>query len=247
MKKLWCILLLAIGFMSSAQPQLELFEKANSTYNDSDFPQAIRLYDSILKMDYESAELYYNLGNAHFKSNQLPLSILNYERSARLNPNDDDVKQNLKIAREATVDRFEELPKSIVKVVYLSTLQLFQPDGWGIVSLLFFGFLVLGCYLYLFTSIRRPGFITAVVSLLLGLGSLSFAYAHSSFLENNTPAVIMAPSSYVKSAPSETAEDAFILHAGTKANILDELNDWTKIRLIDGKIGWIKSADLTKI
>jgi tetratricopeptide (TPR) repeat protein len=248
MKRFWtfisCCLL---SVYAIAQNENALFDKANSAYTNNNFSSAIELYDSLVVLDYSSSALFYNLGNAYYKNGQLASAILNYERALRLDPYDEDIINNLGIAREKTIDRFETLPKPIIQNLSNGTVKLFTPSGWGIVSLLLFTMLGIGLFIYFFTPIRRPGFIIAVIGFVLGFFSLFMAYSHSSYLSNHIPAIIMSPSSYVKSAPSKSAEDVFILHEGTKAEILDELEGWKKIRLIDGKIGWIPKLDLSEI
>lgn len=60
-------------------------------------------------------------------------------------------------------------------------------------------------------------------------------------------AVIMASSVYIKSSPDEKGNDLFILHEGTKVDLLDQLNNWHKIRIANGSVGWMKSEDIEKI
>ena len=229
------------------QSEIDLFAKANVAYTNNEFSSAIDLYDSLVELNYSSSALFYNLGNAYYKNGQLAPAILNYERAASLDPYDADIKNNLAIAREKTIDRFEVLPKPIIRNISNGMIKLFSPSGWGVVSLIFFVLLAAGLFVYFFTTIRRPGFIIAATAFVLGFFSLFMAYTHSSYLESHVPAIIMSPSSYVKSAPSKSAEDVFILHEGTKAEVLDQLVGWKKIRLIDGKIGWIPATDLVEI
>jgi tetratricopeptide (TPR) repeat protein len=247
MKKFFYTLLIGLSLFGQSKGQSELFEQANAAYDAAEYDKAIDLYDSIVQQGFENVATYYNLGNAYYKKGELGASILYYEKAAQLSPRDVDIQNNLKVARKSVIDKFEVVPQPLVKTAYLGLVRWFQPDTWGWISLFFFVVLVLGCYFYLFTSMRKAGFSIALVGLIIGLASLSLAYAHTSYLEKNVPAIIMATSSYVKSAPSEGAEDAFILHEGTKAILLDELDDWSKIKLIDGKIGWIPSEDLRKI
>ena len=204
-------------------------------------------YQEISEQGYESTALYYNMGNAYFKSNQLAKAILYYERALQISPYDDDVKQNLKIAKEGTIDRFETVPHPLVRTAYVSILTALTPDNWAIVSVVCVLLLLAGTFMYLFTSFRRPGFVLGVAALLLGVLSISFAFGHQSYLQQNRPAVITATSSYVKSGPSDKAEDVFILHEGTSAVVTEDYEGWKKIKLPDGKVGWIESRDLVEV
>ncbi|MGB0175679.1 MAG: tetratricopeptide repeat protein [Owenweeksia sp.] len=247
MRKWMTLAAIILGFALHAQNPASDFEKANAAYKEEKYSEALNLYKSIREQGYESAELYYNMGNTYFKLGQTAPSILHYERAARLAPYDDDIQQNLKIANQGVIDRFEAMPKPLVRTAYLGILQLFSPNGWAWAALIFFTILAIGMALYLFTAARRPGFILGFFGLLLGILALALAFAHESYDRSHKPAIVMTPSSYVKTAPSATAEDAFILHEGTKAQVTDYLEGWKKIRLPDGKVGWIEAADITEV
>ncbi len=247
MRKLVTLAAFLLGMVLHAQVPVADFEKANAAYKAEQYNEALEIYQGIHKQGYESAALYYNLGNAYFKLGQTAPAILNYERAANLAPYDDDIRQNLEIANQGVIDRFEAMPKPLVRSAYLGILQLFSPDGWAWIALIFFCLMAIGLALYLFTVARRPGFIIGVLSMLLGIFSLTLAFAHSSYERSHKPAIVMVPSSYVKTAPSPTAEDAFILHEGTRALVTDYLEGWKKIKLPDGKVGWIEAADITEV
>ncbi len=247
MKKLAVILLSIITSFGYSQNLNQVFEEGNKLYQEKEYRQALDKYQEVSEQGYESSALYFNMGNAYFKSNQLAKAILYYERAQQLSPYDDDVKQNLKIAKEGTIDRFETVPQPLVRTAYLSILTALTPGGWAITAVVCLFLFVAGLGAYLFTSVRRPGFVVAVTGLLISILSISLAYGHQDYLQKNRPAVITATSSYVKSGPSEKAEDVFILHEGTSAVVTEDYEGWKKIKLPDGKVGWIESTDLIEI
>ncbi len=247
MKKLAAILFTLLASFGYSQNLPQSFEEGNKLYQEKEYQQALEKYQAIFDEGYESTALYFNMGNAYFKSNQLAKAILYYERALQLSPYDDDVKQNLKIAKEGTIDRFETVPQPLVRAAYLSILTALTPGGWALVATISLLLLLGGTFVYLFTSIRKPGFVVALVSLLFGALSISLAFGHQSYLQKNRPAVITATSSYVKSGPSDKAEDVFILHEGTSATVTEDYEGWKKIKLPDGKVGWIESGDLAEV
>lgn len=247
MKKLAVILFTLLASFGFSQNLEQTFEEGNKLYQDKEFRAALDKYQEVLDQGYESTALYYNIGNAYFKSNQVAKAILYYERALQLSPYDDDVKQNLKIAKEGTIDRFETVPQPLVRTAYLTILTALTPGSWGIVGVTCVLLFLAGTFMYLFTSIRRPGFVVGVAALLLGALSISLAFGHQTYLQNNRPAVITATSSYVKSGPSDKAEDVFILHEGTSAVVTEDYEGWKKIKLPDGKVGWIESGDLVEV
>jgi len=208
------------------------------------FQPGIDAYRSVLEQDKQSAPLFFNLGNAYFKSGQTAKAILSYERALRLNPGDPEVQQNLELARESVIDRFEEMPRPLFQTFFRNFVKLFSPDAWAVLTVAFGLFIITGGFLYLFTSFKRPGFILAVSALLLCGLSWFLAARHHALLQNNRAAIVMTQSSYVKSGPGEKAEDVFILHAGAKAVVKESYEGWSKIQLPDGKIGWIRSGDI---
>tara|TARA_Y100001934_G_C12311139_1_gene754977 strand:+ start:559 stop:1302 length:744 start_codon:yes stop_codon:yes gene_type:complete len=224
-----------------------LFEQANKAYQEEDFLKAVELYDSIAAQGEVSAALYYNLGNAHYENGALAKAILNYERALRLDPKDEEILHNLALAKSKRIDRFEEMPQNLFKAFRLSVLQLFQPDNWARLALGFLALALAGLALYLFSSYGRIGFVSLLGGSLLSLFSLIMAYSHQHYREEHPGLIIMSDSAYVKSGPGSEAEDLFILHAGTKGEQLDHFEGWTKLRLIDGKIGWLPDEDIEQI
>lgn len=247
MRALAILFLILTGLSLSAQDSPSRFQEANQAYLDGDFEAAILGYQDILTEDGKSASLYYNLGNAYYKSGQTARAILNYERALKLSPHDDDIRQNLEVARESVIDRFESVPQPLFKAFYQNLFQALQPDSWAWLSVAFGLILMAAVGIYLFSNQKRSGFGVAIAALLLALFSWFMAAQHHSYQEHNQAAIVMATNSYVKSGPGEKAEDVFILHAGTKAMVQESYDGWSKIKLPDGKIGWIHSGDLEVI
>lgn len=229
------------------QASTDEFQKGNEAYRNSNFEEAIYSYQSILEEGKQSAALFYNLGNAYFKTGQIAKAILNYERALRLQPGDGEILQNLELARESVIDDFEKMPQPLFKAFFTKLIKLLPPGGWAWLTVVFALLIAGGGFLYLFTAFKRPGFIAAVVGIIFCGLSWFFAQRHYSILQNNKEAIVMTASSYVKSGPGEKAEDVFILHAGTKATVNESYGGWSKIQLPDGKIGWIHSGDLEVI
>lgn len=245
------VILLSLSFFivaaNSLNAQNSLFKEANSAYQSEEYLLAIALYDSILHSGKESVALHYNLGNAYFQEGNIGYSILHYEKALRLKPQDEEILHNLDIARQKTVDRFEEIPENLFQASRLAIIRLLSPDNWARLALFSFLFASLGFTSYLFSSYLRIGFITILTGLSIGLLSIILAWSHESYLENNQEIILLEDSSYVKSGPSENADDVFILHEGTKALRLEQFENWSKIKLPDGKLGWLLSEELAAI
>ena len=76
----------------SAQINVEnIFSQANELYNKGSYIEAINNYKEIIKNDFHSAELYYNLGNAYYRLDSIASSVYYYEKALQLNPNDREI------------------------------------------------------------------------------------------------------------------------------------------------------------
>lgn len=229
------------------QTPADQFRTANELYQQEQFSEAAERYQSILTSDYQSAGIYYNLGNCYFNMNQLGPAILNYRRAQKLAPYDDEIRHNLELAQKSAIDDFETMPLPLFRSAYLKLLLLLTANTWALLAIFGIGLLVAGTFLYLFTAFKRFGFITGIVGMLGAVLFISFAIANNAYQQENVAAIVMATSSYAKSGPGDKAEDVFILHEGAQIKVIESFQDWRKIRLPDGKVGWIDAGDIEQI
>lgn len=234
-----------LTFQSQAQP-LALFDQANSAYQQERFEEAIVLYDSILNQGYEHAETFYNLANAHFRSGNLGLAILNYERTIQLNPKDEDAAHNLNLAQKQVVDEFNVVPTPALTRIFTDYSSIFSSSVWSIIGLSFLVFMVVLLGVFLFKS--RNTFLLTLAGVFFILALIFEGTAYGKYnLEQQEWAILTDLNGYVKSAPAERSQDLFILHEGTKVQVLDAFEGYSKIKLPDGKIGWIESQTISVI
>jgi tetratricopeptide (TPR) repeat protein len=247
MKQVIVLLLFLISTIISAQTADELFANANTLYKNGKHQEAIKLYEKIETAGNVSSELYYNLGNAYYKLNKVAPSIYNYEKAIQLDPLNEDALNNLIIAKRLTLDRIEELPKSILQKINKNFLQKFTYNTWAIIVILF-SFLAATLFLlYYFSytpSKKRLFFTTSILSFILLFITLTITYSQYNQSKNTVEAIIFSEEVEVKNAPTNDANEIFTLHEGTKVKILDAVDDWKKIKLVDGKIGWLLSKNL---
>ncbi len=229
-----------------ANPQ-DTLAAANALYEKGEYTNAVETYERLVETGFESEALFYNLGNAYYKSGQVGKSILNYERARLLDPDDEDIQQNLEIAGLSTVDRFEVLPKPLITTAYQGFFCALSPSNWAIVALMLLAMSTVSLWFYFFGSNKRLAFILSTLSFGLFAVSLFMGYQHYGYQQNNQAAIVMEASSYAKSGPSVKAEDVFILHEGTKVNVIEHFGEWYKVRLPDGKIGWLGTQDLALV
>ncbi|MDR0581513.1 MAG: tetratricopeptide repeat protein, partial [Prevotellaceae bacterium] len=237
------LLSLFAGQAASAVVADTLWVQANTFYANGQYPDAIRIYTEIEATDNVSPALYFNMGNAYFKQNELANAILYYERALRLSPGDAAIAYNLEMAQLRTLDRVDTLPEFFLFTWVRNLRQWASADTWAMLSL----FLVAGTLLCLSgfffirsVRLRKVSFFMAVACVLLAAGSITFAGFQRAEITAHDEAIIFPAVVTVKSAPDNTGKDLFILHEGAKVTIIDELSNWQNIRLRDGKEGWIE-------
>lgn len=247
-KLTFSIMLLIVGFAKAQDT--DTFEKANQAYGSEKYQEAIDGYTSILDKGKESPALYFNLANAYYKLSNIAPSIYYYEKALELAPSDADVKNNLKYAQNATIDAIDVIPEGVISRTVNKVTNSFTFNTWAWISVLgvvIFVILFLFYYFSDFTVKKRLFFITSGVSMVIAVLGLFFAFRQYNFVQNNKYAIVFAKETVVKSEPNLRSEATFELHEGTKLRVIDAVNDWKKIRLADGKIGWISSTDIKEL
>lgn len=224
-----------------------LFEKASSAYNEGQYEEAANLYHEILEQDLHSAALYFNLGNCYYKLNRVAPSIYYYEKALLLDPDDQEIKTNLAFARNMTLDAIEELPETDLNKAYASLTGVLNFDQWARLAVLLVLVFVIALSLFFVFRYPRPkriSFVVGMVALGLTIVAVVFAYVQYENFVEEQPAIIFAEETSVRTEPNDRSEQAFLLHEGTKVNVLEELNDWNRIELVNGQSGWILSENL---
>ena len=229
MKKI--VFFLLVQFVTlGAFAQEATIKEAEVAYTKEDYGKAIELYEGLLKTHGESAEIYYNLGNAYYKENKIAPAILNYERALLLDPGDGDIRFNLQLARQKSVDKIEPVGDFFLHRWFDKVQNMGAADSWAQIGIVCF-ILFIGCLILFFFSkwihLKKIGFYLGLVFLVLVI------FAN-----------IFAPTVTVKSSPDASGTDLFILHEGTKVSIKSKLGDWNEIEMEDGNVGWMPSKDM---
>ena len=170
--------ILAILFAATVFAQGDLLQKANEDYTKEQFKEAIDEYNKILMTNMESPEVYFNLGNAYYKTKQYTLAILNYERAKLLAPDDQDIEFNLQVANQKVVDSIQELPGIFIVRWWNAIVNSQTTDTWAVISIIcFVVFLILmGFYFFAKTSeVKRITFWSGCFLILFTIFSWSFA------------------------------------------------------------------------
>lgn len=228
----------------------DLFREGNNAYNQGDYQRAVIYYDSISSLGVHASELYFNLGNAYYKLNAIAPSILNYEKALLLDADNAQVRHNLAFAQNMTLDRFSSLPESDLKKATDRLLFLTSVRGWSLVVVACVWIAVLLFFLYV-KSVRSgakrlffSGFIVVAFGALLALG---FALQQKSIVQNTHPAIVFATAESFRAEPNLRSEVLLTIHEGAKVFIQEQIEDWVKVKLKNGAIGWIPQSSIQHI
>jgi tetratricopeptide (TPR) repeat protein len=242
-----------IIFFSSvllAQTPDVLMQNANKFYQDGNFDSAIQTYQKILGQGFESGTMYFNLGNAYFRSGKLGYAIYNYEKGLKLEPNDEDLAYNLKIANLRTFDKITQLPKLFIVSWWEGLVTSLSISGWSMVVVVVFWVLLGSIAVYYFsrrTKFLRIAFLSSSVSLALLLIVILILFSRVNREAATNYGILLEQTYSAKASPDSKGNDAFVVHEGIKFAIDDQLNDWVKIRLTDGKVGWVQKNAIGQI
>ena len=225
-------------------------QNADDAYSKGNYQQAIADYKELLKQG-ASASLFYNLGNAYYRSDSLTQAILCYERAARLAPADDDIRFNLQFARSKTIDKITPASEMFFVTWYHSLVNQCSVDTWALLSVVCLLISLLLLLAYLFAprlGVRKMGFFGSIGFLIVFLLSNLFAYQQEKMMEKHCGAIIMSPSVNVKKTPDMKGSDVFVLHEGTRVDITDcSMRQWRGIKLADGREGWLPANVMEQI
>jgi len=239
---IYFILFSSFGFSQSLQKELE---QSNQFYKSGNYNEAITSYETTLHNGYHGASLFYNLGNAYYRTGKFGLAILYYEKALQLSPDDEDIQHNLVIANSKIVDKVDVVPKFFLFTWWEAMQNLFQPSGWKVFMFTVYLFLMVVIGIF-FTarksSTKKYSFFGGASLLFIFSLSVALYLTKQHQVENYHYGIVLEQTVNVKSSPDEKSSDAFILHEGIKIKVEDKLEGWNKIRLSDGKIGWLESS-----
>lgn len=240
------VLIQPLVFFAS-NPNADMLKKANEQYEKGNYRVAIDNYQIIIQNKFESAPLYYNLGNAYFKISDFTQAIYYFEKAKRLNPGDEDIKFNIALANTKILDKIEVLPDVFFVRWWNGFTHLFSTNLWAVwILVLFMLFLsATGFYLYSQTyTIKKFSFYTAIGFLSLFLLSWGAASSQYNQRMKENEAIVFTPTVNIKASPDENSNTIFVIHEGSKLQITDKIGNWYEIRILNGSKGWIKADDL---
>ncbi len=246
MKKLFYLVL----FFTQAFWAQPGFEQGNQHYAKENYEAAISSYENVVNSGKQSAELYFNLGNSYYKLHKVAPAIYNYEKALLLNPNDSEIITNLEFARKMAIDDIKVIPKVGFSKLLSDFTSTYYYDTWAWIAVSFaFLFLLffVGYYFSQRTAFKRIFFVGMFVGLLGIVLSATSGFYEKKRNEDVRPAIVFAENAPLKSEPKVAAQDATVLHEGTKVYILESIANWKKVELTDETTGWIEDSTIKEI
>jgi tetratricopeptide (TPR) repeat protein len=242
--------ILAVIILSSsmwAESAEAMLKRGNEFYIAKNYNKAIEAYENLTEQGYQGPELFYNLGNSYFRVGKLGYAVLYLEKAHKLAPSDEDINHNLAFVNLQTIDKIETLPPFFLFVWWENLLSLFSVSGWTIFTYIIYVLLLGIIVLYTFASdsfVQRLTVYSGLFTVLLLALSITILAVNVHRENNLKKAVVIEQSVTAKLSPDNKSNDAFVIHEGLKVTVEDHLSNWIKIRLEDGKIGWLTNENI---
>ncbi|WP_405351025.1 tetratricopeptide repeat protein [Nonlabens sp. Asnod3-H03] len=226
------------------------FAKANQAYTAENYQMAISNYEEILKTDVHSVDVYYNLGNSYYKLNQVGPAIYNYEKALMLDPSNEDVLNNLQFAKQMRIDAVESLPENEFESKASSVASSLTIDEWAYLSIILLIISILLFVLYHYSQTAGKKRLFFLLMLLFAIGVITTIiigfYAQNN-LDNQQYAIVYAVEFTAREEPKQSSSASFVIHEGTKVEVLEEFNDWARISLENGSKAWVTLETIKKL
>ena len=228
--------------------------EADEAYRSNDFTTSIQLYEAQINelklANQESPQLYYNLGNAYFRDNQIAKAIVNYERALLLEPSDSDIKHNLRFARTRLEDKIDSADSFFINQWIRSIQNLNSANTWATFGVVFFIMLIIAIGLYMISVqliLRKVSFYSGIVLLSFVIISNVFAFKQKSKIVNRSTGIVMTASVSIYTSPDAHSQELFRLHEGSKVKIKREEGRWVEIMIANGSVGWLQKKNIETI
>lgn len=247
---------LAVLCMSAVFATAATLEEANASYAEGNYSQASNLYAQLIDsaisqgtLTRQMAPVYYNLGNACFRQQELSQAILAYERCLRLDPRMKDARYNLQFAQSQIVDNIADTRNFFLLSWVRNLRNALDENAWMWMSIILFSIFLIGAVLFALareTWMRKTAFYIGILALVISISACCNA---ASLHERDTlraEAIITQGIVNAKASPDRSGTELFTMHEGTKVTIRECLGEWCNVQVGNNE-GWIKLNCLERI
>jgi len=221
--------------------------QAEKAYDSKKYKEAISNYEQLIKDGYTSYQLYYNLGNACYRNNEIGKAIYYYELARKIEPNDEDIRINLGIASAKTMDKIDSKENFFISAVKTNILSSFTTDAWAWLSIISLFLAALLFFIFVNSTmllVKRISFLFSCVLLIGFIATYFLGYSALKAKVENKFAIILSREIKIMNEPTQSATSKFSLHEGTKIRVVENNGDWLLIKLDNGNEGWVKASDV---
>lgn len=246
MKKYYFITILCLGFIFKNHANTVL-QEAEKAYDSKNYKLAITKYESLVKDGFKSYQLYFNLGNAYLRNNDIGKSIYYYELARKINPNDEDIRINLGIATAKTTDKIDAKENFFISAVKSNILTSLSTSTWAWLTIIASVLCCLFVFSFFFSNsvaIKRFSFLLGCLLLLTVTITYSLGYSAVNAKKENKFAIVIAKEIKILNEPTTSATTKFNLHEGTKVRVVENNGTWLLIKLDNGNEGWVKGEEV---
>lgn len=237
-------------FATQALFAQDAFDKGNTQFKQGRYEEAAASYESILKGNEESAEVYFNLGNTYYKLGKTAPAIYNYEKSLLLDPGNRDIEVNLGYANDLVTDNIEPVAKVGFAGMMDSIAGNYHYDTWAWTAVLA-AFITVGFFAgYYFSGsakVKRLLFVGMSISVIVLITGLVSAFFVKSVVESEHPAIVFSTMAQVKAEPTAASPETFLLHEGVKVYVTGTKGTWKQVRLPDESVGWVDASAIKEL
>ena len=227
---------------------------ADVAYREKNYAESIKLYEAQVErnrtINQESAQLYYNLGNAYFRDNQIAKAIVNYERALLINPGDSDIRHNLRFAKTRIEDKIDSADNLFINKWVRSLQNLYSANTWATIGIVLFILFIVAIGIYMISlqlSMRKISFYVGIVLFFAVVITNVFAFKQKSKITNRSTAIVMSASASIYTSPDAHSQELFRLHEGAKVKIKREEGRWIEIVIANGSVGWLQKMNVEVI
>lgn len=238
---------LSLFFFSQKSVANDLLQQAEKAYDAKKYKEAITDYEQLIHDGFKSYQLYFNLGNAYYRNNELGKAIYYYELARKAEPNDEDVRINLGIASAKTIDKIDSKENFFISAVKTNLLSSFNTRTWAWFSILSLAIACVLFFVFVNSSrflVKRVSFLIACTLTITFVIIYSLGYSALKSKSENKFGIILSKEVRVMNEPTPTATNKFNLHEGTKIRVVESNGDWVLIKLDNGNEGWLKVSDV---
>lgn len=235
------LLCACLPMMCFAQSDTE-FAKANQEFAQGDFKEAISGYEALIRSGQWSANVFYDLGNAYFRTGDFGRAILNYERALALERHHPEATANLQIARDEA-RALEIQPDSLERY-----LQFASVNQYSIAAATAFWLAIFALFALIFKRRRSAKAIAVSICCLLVLAAAVYAiFTLERGSNGQALAVVTGTDVQARLATADTSNSVLALPAGSEIKILSTRGDWIYAALPNNLRGWIPAKDAEQV